>query len=108
MRKSLGNKRKEITLEQIEEIKNIYEKFEESENSKIFDNEDFGYRKVTVLQPELNEDGTPKKNKKGEYIPSKELTDTENIKSITIVVDTTTYELEFNEVGECEGIDFAI
>ena len=51
MRKSLGNKRKEITLEQIEEIKEIYEKFEESENSKIFDNEDFGYRKVTIERP---------------------------------------------------------
>lgn len=36
------------------------------------------------------------------------LTDTENIKSITIVVDTTTYELEFNKIGECEGIDFTI
>lgn len=51
MRKSLGNKRKEITFEQIEEIKEIYEKFEESENSKIFDNEDFGYRKVTIERP---------------------------------------------------------
>ena len=51
MRKSLGNKRKEITLEQIEEIKEIYERFEESENSKIFDNEDFGYRKVTIERP---------------------------------------------------------
>ena len=51
MRKSLGNKRKEITLEQIEEITSIYEKFEESENSKIFDNEDFGYRKVTIERP---------------------------------------------------------
>ncbi|MBY1954667.1 type I restriction-modification system subunit M [Clostridioides difficile] len=48
MRKSLGNKRKEISLEQIKEI---YEKFEESENSKIFDNEDFGYRKVTIERP---------------------------------------------------------
>lgn len=51
MRKSLGNKRKEISLEQIEQIKEIYEKFEESENSKIFDNEDFGYRKVTIERP---------------------------------------------------------
>ena len=51
MRKSLGNKRKEITLEQIEEITSLYEKFEESENSKIFDNEDFGYRKVTIERP---------------------------------------------------------
>lgn len=51
MRKSLGNKRKEITPEQIEEIKDIYVSFEESENSKIFDNEDFGYRKVTIERP---------------------------------------------------------
>lgn len=51
MRKSLGNKRKEISLEQIEQIKEIYEKFEENESSKIFDNEDFGYRKVTVERP---------------------------------------------------------
>lgn len=51
MRKSLGNKRKEITNEQIEEIKQIYQRFEQSENSKIFDNEDFGYRKITIERP---------------------------------------------------------
>ena len=51
MRKSLGNKRKEITDEQIQKIKEIYKNFEESENSKIFDNEDFGYRKITVERP---------------------------------------------------------
>ena len=51
MRKSLGNKRKEITPEQIKEITSLYTSFEESENSKIFDNEDFGYRKVTIERP---------------------------------------------------------
>lgn len=51
MRKSLGNKRKEISSEQIKEIKALYERFEESENSKIFDNEDFGYRKITIERP---------------------------------------------------------
>lgn len=51
MRKSLGNKRKEITPEQIKEITSLYSSFEESENSKIFDNEDFGYRKVTIERP---------------------------------------------------------
>lgn len=51
MRKSLGNKRKEITNEQIKEIKEIYTNFEESEKSKIFDKEDFGYRKVTIERP---------------------------------------------------------
>ncbi len=51
MRKSLGNKRKEISAEQIKEITSLYNSFEESENSKIFDNEDFGYRKITVERP---------------------------------------------------------
>ncbi|MDU2121553.1 MAG: class I SAM-dependent DNA methyltransferase [Clostridium celatum] len=51
MRKSLGNKRKEITLEQIQQIKKIYKSFEPNENSKIFDNSDFGYRKVTIERP---------------------------------------------------------
>ena len=51
MRKSLSNKRKEITEEQIQEIKELYVNFEENENSKIFDNEDFGYRKITIDRP---------------------------------------------------------
>lgn len=79
MRKNLGSKRNELSKEHIDNITKIYGDFVESEYSKIFENEYFGYRKVTVLQPELNDDGTPKKNKKGEYIPNKELTDTENI-----------------------------
>ncbi|HAT4116114.1 TPA: N-6 DNA methylase [Clostridium perfringens] len=51
MRKSLGNKRKEITKEQIQEIKALYENFTEGENCKIFNGEDFGYRKITVERP---------------------------------------------------------
>ena len=51
MRKSLGNKRKKISRDQIKEIKKIYSKFEETELSKIFDNEDFGFRKITVDRP---------------------------------------------------------
>ncbi len=79
MRKNLGSKRNELSKEHIDNITKIYGDFVENEYSKIFENEYFGYRKVTVLQPELNDDGTPKKNKKGDYIPNKELTDTENI-----------------------------
>lgn len=51
MRKSLGNKRKEMTKEQIQEVKAIYKSFEPSKNCKIFDNEDFGYRKITIERP---------------------------------------------------------
>ncbi|MBE6065006.1 type I restriction-modification system subunit M [Clostridium cochlearium] len=51
MRKSLGNKRNEITVEQIKEITRIYGEFKENEYCKIFDNEDFGYQKIVVERP---------------------------------------------------------
>lgn len=51
MKKSLGNKRNEITDEQIEEIVRLYGDFKKGEYVKIFDNEDFGYQKITVERP---------------------------------------------------------
>ena len=51
MRKSLGEKRNEITEEQIKEITRIYGEFKENEYCKIFDNEDFGYYKITIERP---------------------------------------------------------
>ena len=51
MRKSLGNKRNELSDEHIEEITRIYGEFAEGEHCKIFANEDFGYRKITVERP---------------------------------------------------------
>lgn len=51
MRKSLGNKRNEITEEQIKEITRIYGEFKENEYCKVFDNEDFGYQKIVVERP---------------------------------------------------------
>ena len=79
MRKNLGNKRNEMTPEQIDEITKIYGDFIENNFSKIFENEFFGYRKTTVLQPELDETGKPKIDKKGDYVVDKELTDSEVI-----------------------------
>ncbi|MDD4446526.1 MAG: class I SAM-dependent DNA methyltransferase [Methanothrix sp.] len=51
MKKSLGNKRREISLEQIKEVTRIYKELEESEHSKIFSSTDFGYRKIIVERP---------------------------------------------------------
>ena len=48
MRKSLGNKRHMIPEESIVNIIGAYKEFNENENVKIFDNEDFGYTKITV------------------------------------------------------------
>ena len=79
MRKNLGNKRNEMTAEQIDEITKVYGDFVENKNSKIFENEYFGYRKVTVLQPNVDDEGNVLKDKKGNPIPNKELTDTETI-----------------------------
>ena len=93
MRKSLGNKRKEITPEQIKEITNLYSSFEESENSKIFDNEDFGYRKITVERPlklsfKVNEEAI------------------ENVKNTTQFINLAVSkkkDLEVKEIEENEG-----
>jgi len=51
MRKSLGDKRRKISGEQIDQIAATYERFGEDEYSKIFNTTDFGYRKVTVDRP---------------------------------------------------------
>ena len=51
MRKSLGDKRKELSEEQITEISQIYADFAENKFSKIFANEFFGYQRVTVERP---------------------------------------------------------
>lgn len=51
LRKSLGNKRVEITSNNREQITKIYQDITENEYSKIFDNEDFMYREYTVMQP---------------------------------------------------------
>ena len=51
MRKSLGQKRHELGEEHIAEITRIYGEFKEGEFSKIFDNDDFGFRKIRVERP---------------------------------------------------------
>jgi len=62
MKKSLGDKRRQIAPEQIEAITQIYRNFEEGEYSKIFDTEDFGYRKITIERPlRLNFQVTPER-----------------------------------------------
>ena len=50
-KRSLGDKRRHIAVEQIEEIIRLYGRFEDGVRSKIFDNDDFGYTRVTVERP---------------------------------------------------------
>lgn len=77
-RKALGNKRNDIPEESITEITKVYGDFKETEISKIFDNEDFGYTKITVEQPLLDEVGNPVL-KKGKPQADTALRDTENV-----------------------------
>ena len=51
LRKNLGKKNCELGPDDIERICQTFLDFEESEESKIFDNEAFGYWKVTVERP---------------------------------------------------------
>lgn len=76
MRKSLGSKRKFIEPSQIEDIEKLYKNFDnqDTKNSKIFDNSDFGFTKVTVERPknlsEILED--EKEKEKFEKLKEKE------------------------------------
>lgn len=77
-RKALGNKRNDIPETAIEEITRIYGDFRESEISKIFLAEDFGYTKIVVERPLRDTDGNPVL-KKGKPQADSALRDTENV-----------------------------
>src|SRR5207302_532078 len=51
MRRSLGEKRKEISRGQIEEITRLYGDFTPGERVKVLSNEEFGYLRITVERP---------------------------------------------------------
>ena len=62
MRKSLGDKRREISTDQIVEITQLFESFKESGQCRIFKTSDFGYRKITVERPlRLNFQASPER-----------------------------------------------
>jgi type I restriction enzyme M protein len=50
-KRSLGDKRRHITANQIEEIVRLCGRYVTNDLSKIFDNADFGYTRVTVERP---------------------------------------------------------
>jgi type I restriction enzyme M protein len=64
MRKSLGQKRREISPENIAQIKALYQQFRQADPtvSKVFETIDFGYRKVTIDRPlKLNFQASPER-----------------------------------------------
>ncbi len=96
MRKSLGSKRKELSEEHIEEITRLFGQFIEARQdgkpiSRIFRNEDFAYRTITVERPLRDAKGKvvlgEKGKQKGKPQPDAALRDTENV-PLTEDVDT--------------------
>ncbi|MFN5622989.1 MAG: N-6 DNA methylase [Planctomyces sp.] len=93
MRKSLGSKRKELSSEHIDEITRLFGEAKDlsvvaadgtkTPISRIFRNEDFGYRTITVERPERDEQGNivkeTKGKNKGKPKPDSSLRDTENV-----------------------------
>jgi type I restriction enzyme M protein len=62
MRKSLGNKRNELGADHVATLAGIYGNFATGETSKIFDNDDFGFRRITVERPlRLNFQASPER-----------------------------------------------
>lgn len=49
--RSLGDKRRHLTADQIEDIVRLYGQQTDSEKSKVLDNDDFGFIRVTVERP---------------------------------------------------------
>jgi len=88
MRKSLGSKRKELSDQHIDDLTRIFGEFREVTRegvptSRIFANEVFGYRTITVERPERDAKGKvvigTKGKGKGKPVPDANLRDTENV-----------------------------
>ena len=88
MRKSLGSKRKELSEAHIDQITRLFGDFVEAEQdgkpiSRIFKNEAFGYRTITVERPLRDEAGKVvvglKGKAKGRVQADSSLRDTENV-----------------------------
>ena len=88
-RKSIGTKRNDITDMCRELIVKAYGEFRNEAvygnpegiycESKIFETEEFGYNKISVLRPQRDENGEIVKDKKGKPVADKSLSDTENV-----------------------------
>lgn len=78
MKKNLGSKGKYITEEQKDNLFKIYQDFEENEFCKIYPNNFFGYTKVVIEQP-LIENGKINKDRQGNIKPDASKRDNERI-----------------------------
>ncbi len=79
MKRSLGSKRKYVTEEQRAQTVSMYQAFKENAITKIYPNNFFGYTKVTIEQPEYDENGEMVTDKHGNPKPDSKKRDYERI-----------------------------
>lgn len=86
-RKNIGNKRKDLDENSRNLILKAYSEFTNKEyvennmmvESKVFENSEFGYRRITVESPQYDETGKIVKDKKGNIKPDANKRDYENV-----------------------------
>ena len=80
MKRNLGDKGVFISDPHIHQIAELYTNFEETEHSKIYPNDFFGYTKVTVERPLIDEEtGNILRDKRGNPKPNPALRDHERV-----------------------------
>ncbi|SHH20819.1 type I restriction enzyme M protein [Fibrobacter sp. UWCM] len=79
LRKNLGEKNCETNEADRAKILKLLMDFKETEQSKIFDNSEFGYWSVPLMKPVLDENGKPVKDKKGNVKYKASRSETEQI-----------------------------
>lgn len=77
--KPLGKKRKLLSKKHIQSVSNTYLKFKETENSLIFNNDEFGYKQINMYEPKLDEKDNILRDKKNKPIANKQKKLIENI-----------------------------
>lgn len=74
MKRSLGDKRRQITDADVARIVKLHKEFKAGEHSKIYDLDDFAYRKVSIQLEEVDENGNKLYEKKEVNVAANALT----------------------------------
>ena len=109
-RKSLGSKRNDLEEAHIGQIVKLYGDFKEGELCKIFGNDDFSYRKVTIERP-LRQDYAASAERLALLKESRllaKLTEKQSAKLLTLIKDAVGEKVVMKRAGFIAGIEKAI
>lgn len=106
MKRSLGDKRRFIDDADVQKIVLLHKDYHKGEHSKIYDLDDFAYRKVSIELEELDEEGKPLFAEKEVTVADNKLADTFDIKPAEIkqiknkTDSKAEYQLQLNKTSE--------